>query len=216
MGLLLLAASLCLAGYNLYLSYHSDPETALELDVLKSEIAENTEAKKEKAEALTAAPEPSVTPSPEDTSGEPAIEAPKETHPDQMPENVVGNKHYVGVLSIEALELELAVQSEYSDNNAMYTPCRYRGTTYEDNLVICAHNYKKHFGQLEKLNIGDRISFTDVDGNTIDYSVVLKETLERTAIEEMTSGEYDLTLFTCTPGGAARVTIRCDRVEETK
>ena len=34
-----------------------------------------------------------------------------------------------------------------------------------------------------------------------------------TAVEEMTAGEYDLTLFTCTYGGQSRVTVRCDREE---
>jgi len=40
------------------------------------------------------------------------------------------------------------------------------------------------------------------------------ETLQPTAVEEMCSGDWDLTLFTCTLGGKFRVTVRCDRVEE--
>ena len=32
--------------------------------------------------------------------------------------------------------------------------------------------------------------------------------------EEMLSGEWDLTLFTCTLGGRQRVTVRCDRIED--
>jgi len=42
----------------------------------------------------------------------------------------------------------------------------------------------------------------------------LVETLMPTDIKEMTSGEFDLTLFTCTVGGQYRVTVRCDRVDE--
>ena len=38
--------------------------------------------------------------------------------------------------------------------------------------------------------------------------------LDHTAVEDMISGEYDLTLFTCTYGGENRVTVRCDRVVE--
>ena len=37
------------------------------------------------------------------------------------------------------------------------------------------------------------------------------EILQPTAVEEMTSGDYDLTLFTCTYGGATRFTVRCLR-----
>jgi sortase A len=39
------------------------------------------------------------------------------------------------------------------------------------------------------------------------------ETLEPTAVEEMTNSGYALTLFTCTYGGQSRVTVRCDLVD---
>ena len=39
-------------------------------------------------------------------------------------------------------------------------------------------------------------------------------TLPETAVEEMRAGEWDLTLFTCTYDGRARVTVRCIRTEE--
>jgi sortase A len=51
-----------------------------------------------------------------------------------------------------------------------------------------------------------------MDGNTTAYEVVGKDVLDPTAVEVMTSGEYDLTLFTCTYGGASRVTVYCDLV----
>ena len=54
--------------------------------------------------------------------------------------------------------------------------------------------------------------FTDVDGNVYNYEVAELETLQPAAVDEMKSGEWDLTLFTCTIGGQTRVTVRCDRV----
>ena len=36
--------------------------------------------------------------------------------------------------------------------------------------------------------------------------------LEPTDIEEMLSEEWDLSLFTCTFGGATRITVRCERL----
>jgi sortase A len=35
------------------------------------------------------------------------------------------------------------------------------------------------------------------------------EILSPFAVEEMTSGDWDMTLFTCTVGGQSRVTVRC-------
>ena len=55
--------------------------------------------------------------------------------------------------------------------------------------------------------------FTDVTGTAHYYEVVLLETLLPTATEEMLTSGFDLSLFTCTPGGANRVTVRCSRVD---
>ena len=69
-----------------------------------------------------------------------------------------------------------------------------------DTLILCGHNYRSHFGKLKKLREGDEVA--------------LVETLMLIAIEEIESGGWALTMFTCTIGGASRVTVRCDRMEE--
>ena len=48
-----------------------------------------------------------------------------------------------------------------------------------------------------------------MDGNVFRYSVCAVEQLAKTAVEEMQTGDWDLTLFTCTKGGVMRVTVRC-------
>ena len=75
-----------------------------------------------------------------------------------------------------------------------------------------AHNYSSHFGGLSQLSEGDSVIFTDMDGVTTNYQVVAQDILAPYAVEEMTSGDYDLTLFTCTYGGQSRVTVYCDIV----
>ena len=52
-----------------------------------------------------------------------------------------------------------------------------------------------------------------MDGNLFTYEMAERETLMPTSVEEMTSGDWDLTLFTCTVGGQSRVTVRCTLVE---
>jgi len=126
---------------------------------------------------------------------------------------------YIGTLSISRFGLELPVMSEWSYPGLKIAPCRYSGSVWTDDLVICGHNYDRHFGNLKNLEAGDTISFTDVDGNVFEYEVLEVTTLQPTDIEKMLgtdSGEeeWELTLFTCTIGGQARVTVRCSRVEE--
>ncbi len=121
---------------------------------------------------------------------------------------------YIGFLSIPTLTLELPVLAEWDEAGLNTAPCRYSGATGTDDLVLCAHNYERHFGRLTELERGDEVLFTDMDGVTSRYLVAAQEVLEPTAIEEMTAGDYGLTLFTCTYGGASRVTVRCERAEE--
>ncbi len=49
---------------------------------------------------------------------------------------------------------------------------------------------------------------TNVDGHTLSYHVVETETLQLDKVDEMKHENYGLTLFACTFGGAARVTVR--------
>ena len=79
--------------------------------------------------------------------------------------------------------------------------------------MIAAHNYASHFGGLSGLSGGEQVIFVDMDNVVSSYTVVAVEILPPTAVEEMTNGEYDLSLYTCTYGGRSRVTVRCDRAE---
>ena len=117
---------------------------------------------------------------------------------------------YIGYLSIANLHLELPVMESWDYPRLRVAPCRYAGSVWSDDLVVMAHNYERHFGQLSKLSEGDAVSFVDMEGNVFCYEVVAKDVLDPAAIEEMTAGDFDLTLFTCTYGGAQRVTIYCD------
>ena len=132
---------------------------------------------------------------------------------DAMKEAEIDGHTYIGYLSIPVLELELPIMADWDYPSLRIAPCRYTGTIKGDNLVLMAHNYARHFGKISTLTVGDEVLFTDVDGNTTRYQVVADDILEPQAIEEMTAGLYDLTLFTCTYGGKTRVTVYCDRVE---
>lgn len=178
-GLLLIAAALCLTAYNLWDDIRAARE--VEAAVERLEIGEP-------GEALPAyLLDPNM----------------------PMPVKTIDGLDYVGELLLPTLELELPVLNEWSYPLLQISPCRYAGSAYLDNLVIAAHNYNKHFGQIKNLALGDAVQFKDMDGNVFTYQVDEITTLEPTAVEEMTSGEWDMTLFTCTLGGQSRVTVRC-------
>ena len=123
----------------------------------------------------------------------------------------INDQNYIGYVIIPALNLELAVMADWSYPQLKTAPCRFSGTLEGDDLVVMAHNYARHFGSLQSLVEGDSVYFRDVSGDTVEYQVAKVEILKPTAVEEMTAGEYDLTLFTCTYGGQSRVAVRCNR-----
>ena len=191
-GLLLIAAALFLVSYNLYDELRA--EQAARQAVNKLEASTNQEP--------LASDERTVIP---DYVLSPNMEMPVET---------INGIDFIGVLRIPALELELPIISEWNYPNLKTAPCRYSGSAYLNNLIICGHNYTSHFGTLKNLWEGDIATFTDIDGNVFIYKMVERETLNPTDIEGMESGNWDLTLFTCTVGGQSRVTIRFELEED--
>ena len=133
---------------------------------------------------------------------------------DEMPEVVIEGNAYIGYISIPTLSLELPVMTDWSCEQLQSAPCRYSGTVKGNDLVIMEHNYWVHFGQLSKLAVGDTVPFTDINGITTYYAVAAKDILSAYAVEEMTAGEYDLTLFTCNYSGQSQVTVRCDKIDD--
>lgn len=204
-GLLLIAAALALTGYNLWDNHRADIESRQVLEQLLPEIDPDPVPKE--GRVLGARTETVSTPEAE-------IEYPDYVlNPNMdMPEKQIDGGSYIGLIGVPSLGWELPVFNHWSYDNLNIAPCRYVGSVYLDNMVICAHNYYIHFGALQKLNYGDTVVFTDMDGNVFNYKVLEIETLDPYAVDEMITGDWDLTLFTCTVGGARRVTVRCERV----
>ena len=130
-----------------------------------------------------------------------------------MPLQEVDGIAYVGYLTIPVLDLELPVISETNLRNLKQAPCRYTGSVYLNNLVIGAHNYARHFGKISDLLQGDKVYFTDMDGNRFSYQVADFEVLKPQQAEELTNSGWDLTLYTCTLSGQTRFTVRCEIIK---
>lgn len=140
-GILDLAAGLSLGGYNLWDNYRAGIQAAIIMDDIVQRQEETT------AEALDGDPE--VSP---DLSRE-------------MPVLEIDGKRYIGTISIPAVDIELPVQENWSPSLLRTAPCRYKGSVYDRDLIICSHNYVTHFGRLKNLITGDNVIFTDIDGS---------------------------------------------------
>lgn len=197
LGILLIATAAGLAGYNLWDAGRAQKAA----EEITGQLISDIESKVE--DGKTAAPyvDPNT----------------------PMPVEMIDGYEYIGVLEIPSEGLSLPVMNEWDYTRLKISPCRFTGSYYSDDLVICAHNYMRHLGPLLQIGIGEDIYFTSVDGLTIHYIVTNRETVEPTAVEQMientsNSGtsllDWDLTLFTCNLGGQTRCAVRCSRAAD--
>ena len=201
LGFLLLAGSATLLIHN----QQEDAKAGITAGEQLSLLVEEIRFRREEQEYPTASPEEEeeliqeLTPTPEVMETELTID-----------EIQIDGRGYIGYISFPTLELDLPVQSKWTVEKLYSSPCHYYGNVEEGNLVIMAHNYSRHFGRISELKSGDPVYFINAFGEAFFYQVQFQEILPSNCIPQLTSGEFDLTLFTCTYGGANRITIRCN------
>jgi len=189
LGILLLIGALGLSGYNYLDARRASQEAQHVQEALSQQIEQNQAQKK----GLLPGQRPLG---------------------DEMPAEVIDGRRYIGTIEIPALDRKLPVLEEWSYENLKISPCRYTGTYYNDDMVVCAHNYRSHFNGLRWIEPGEEVIFTTVDGVKYHYIITARETLLPTEVDRLISAEqdWDLTLFTCFIGGRTRCVIRCARV----
>ena len=192
LGLLCIIAALLLTGYNLCDQNRADKESQEILSLLDHAFPEPETGEQEEAEEEFYEKYPEV----------------------EMPTKEVNGNRCIGKLEILALGLELPIIDNCERASIKNAPGLYSGSAYMKNMIIGGHNYKRHFGRIGKLLLGDQIKFTDMDGHEFVYEVVEKEIVQENEIEQMMQGEWDLTLFTCDYNRDYRRTVRCALVSE--
>lgn len=196
LGLLLIAASIGLTVYNLWDAERAAQESNAIADILIKEIGDDF------VDGITVLPYTDAnTP---------------------MPTKMIDGYEYIGILEIPSESLTLPVMSKWDYDRLKIAPCRFTGSYYSNDLVICGHNYSKHFSPIKWMDIGEDIYFINVEGLTIHYIVVNRETLQPTDVDLMVDNknnnkestmDWDMTLFTCNIGGQTRCAVRCSRVD---
>jgi Sortase (surface protein transpeptidase) len=211
LGLLLIAAALGLVGYNIW----DDARAGQASAAVAEELLEVMPAQAEPArddELLVF--EPETEEEEESHIGDQPVEMAMAVP--EMRTTKIQEYTYIGMIEVPSLEISLPVMDTWDYTRLEISPCRYSGSCYSHDLVICAHNYDKHFGPLLRARPGMDVYFSTVDGKVYHYQISNVEELAPTSVERITNPggaqEWDLTLFTCYLGGRTRCTVRCVRV----
>ena len=217
-GLLLIAAAFAIIVYNIWEDKKAEESVDKVMEKLKVIVPKQTQD----------IPDTDAAEENADTDDETVDSIPKnvvieEEIPDyilnpkmDMPKQNVDGYDYIGIIKIPAVDIELPVISEWNYPALKNAPCRYEGSVYTDDMIIAAHAYRAHFKRIRDLTGGEKVTFTDVNGNEFDYEVVSIETVDGMDVEGLTSGEWDMTLFTCTIEKTSRVVVRCERIDKQR
>lgn len=121
----------------------------------------------------------------------------------------------IGKLEIPKINLTTYILAETSKENLNKSVTKLCGPKVNGvgNLCITGHNYHKErmFGNLKKVEIGDKIKITDMKGISIDYEIndiykVYPKEID--CLLQETGGERHLTLITCTTGAIKRLIVK--------
>lgn len=202
-GTMLILSALFLCLYNVWDSRRAGKRAEDILVQLKDEIPETHEYTQE----------PALTP----PDGEEDLFEQYSNETDEVKTISIDDRYYCGYIMIPKLGTELPVMDGWSYEGLKYSPCRYSGSVQDDDIVIAAHNYSSHFGNIRDLVQGDEVDFIDCSGTVHRYEVIYSEEIDGYNVEQMLrrqDGEWDMTLFTCTLSGQSRVTVRLERIKE--
>ncbi len=119
------------------------------------------------------------------------------------------------ILKIPTIGIEYPILSETSEELLFVSLNKYWGPspTEVGNYCIVGHYYENGimFGKLHKLKNGDIAELTDLSGRTVKYKVYDKKVVEPTdtrCTSQLTKGNKELTLITCTNYGKQRLVVK--------
>lgn len=210
MGAVLILSALSLWIYNRY----EDAQARKASEELILMLKNRDESTDHEHEYPTVSTDNSLDDFIDSTSGtEPTKESEQttETESNEMLSVEVDGHYYVGYISIPEFDLELPVASDWDYEKLQLSPCRHKGSTKSDDLVIMAHNYYHHFGRIGNLSPGSEVFITDMEDVVHTYTVSSVDKVDPEEADAILDTDHDLVLYTCTQGGTSRVTVYCDR-----
>lgn len=138
-----------------------------------------------------------------------------------LPKNVVNyyndsKKNVIGRIVIEKIGVEYPIIGTTTEELLKVAPCKFSGPmpNFIGNLVIVGHNYYNGtmFSNLNRLIKGDKVTITDIYGQSCNYIVKSKKVVLPTDLsvtEATTITKSELTLITCINGLKDRLIVSC-------
>ena len=131
----------------------------------------------------------------------------------------------IGTVKIPKINVEYPILDgetdsvEETEDLLKISPTKFWGPEPNEvgNFCIVGHNYRntKFFSKVPTLENGDIIEITDLSGKTINYRVYNKYEVDPTDVSctsQLTNGNKEVTLITCTNDSKLRVIVKAREV----
>lgn len=125
----------------------------------------------------------------------------------------------IGIIKIEKIGLEYPILEKTTDHVMKISISRFWGGEVNEigNLALAGHNNKDGtmFGKTKRLEIGDIIELTDLNKNTIQYSIYdiyVVGPNDVSILNQEQEGTREVTLITCTNGNKNRLITKAREI----
>jgi sortase A len=139
---------------------------------------------------------------------EPQGAVPEERRDNNMATLSIEGIDFAGILELPRFNSVLPIGADW-ENPSKY-PCRFGGSVYDRTIQIGGTSQKGQYDFYRDISVGDRVFFTDVEGNRFSYSVTAiryEKNADRSALQRENAA---LTLFIKNVYAFEYVVVYCD------
>lgn len=128
----------------------------------------------------------------------------------QMPILQYEGNDYVCLIEVPSANACLPVQNKWNTKDLMYSPCRFWGSSYDGSLILGGSGLNGQFDFCGRLEIGDQVLITDMEGTRFTYTVEHIDRSKTAQFEKLSDPSYSLTLFVQEAYSTSYIVVRCN------
>lgn len=126
-----------------------------------------------------------------------------------MPVLEIDGTDYVALLEVPAFGITLPVAAQWDQNKLSDEPARFFGSTDDHTLVIGGVDDERQLGFCDKIELGERITVTDMTGAQFTYTVSDVDRAKHADTQWLTDADCDLTIFCHDLYSMQYIAVRC-------
>jgi len=112
-----------------------------------------------------------------------------------MPSVEIDKTDFIGLLALPERNITLPVGAVWDSSGRGFRPAKFLGSVYDGSLIIGGAFQTGNFDFADKLEVGEKITFTDMTGRVFRYTVGRISHSDNAKAETLRDSDYELTLF---------------------